>query len=244
MHGHQQRGRDGRQRPFDEQSAGGRSERHAQQRDQEQLRAGYRAIDWERDASHYRNTHSEPHWDPGVHARDQRGQHWSAQKPGRYEPSGFPQGLRPAGSRDWDSRHDWETERELREPRHHSELGQRIEDAGRKLIGKVKGLVRSPKNYKRSDERIREDICDRLSVSPDVDPSEVEVAVSAGEVTLSGTVANRQMKFVAEDIADDVPGVHEIHNQLRVQRAAPANTNFSQQEAPAPSSPTRNIGRS
>jgi hypothetical protein len=297
MQGHQpQRGRNGRQRPFDEQSAGGRSERHAQQRDQEQFRAGYRASDWERDPSRYRNTRSEPHWDPDTSERErhwntertypegshftaphagvprderwrgERDEQWRAddpysapmryersrfqgdtrrfEEPQRYEPGGFPQGLRPAGSRDWDSRRDWESERELRETHHHSELGQRLEDAGRRLIGKVKGLVRSPKNYKRSDERIREDICDRLSVSPDVDPSELEVSVSAGEVTLTGIVPDRQMKFIAEDIADDVPGVHEIHNQLRVRRAAPANSNAATTQHEAPASQTRNIGRS
>jgi osmotically-inducible protein OsmY len=55
-------------------------------------------------------------------------------------------------------------------------------------------------------------------VSHEVDPSEIEVSVSNGEVTLTGTVETRQMKFIAEETADDVPGVHDVHNQLRVQR--------------------------
>lgn len=259
MHG-QHRGRDARQRPFEERSrqfdehtpreqyqqAGGRSERFARQRDQEQMRAGYPARDWERDPGRYRNTRSEPRWDPGAEPQYRDDQRWRADdafsepaeyhEPTRYEPGGFPQGLRPAAGRDWDSSRDWnrssswDTERDLRSPRHHSELGQRLEDAGRRLVGKVKRLVRNPKNYKRSDDRIREDICDRLAVSTEVDPSEVEVQVEAGEVTLTGFVADRRMKFVAEDIADDVPGVHEIHNQLRIQRdegsrAEPANNN-------------------
>jgi hypothetical protein len=255
MHGHQERGRNGRQRPFEEprrqayrdDSAGGRSERYAEQRDREQAGAGYRAHDWERQPESYRNTRSEPHWDPSDPrqtrdrdaARSAPGERWRADDsfsepsyyagsrddtgPLRYEPGGYPQGLRPAGARDWNS------ERDLREPRHTSELGQRLEDAGRRLVGKVKGLVRNPKNYKRSDERIREDVCDRLAVSAEVDPSEVEVNVSAGEVTLTGFVADRHMKFCVEDIADDVPGVHEIHNQLRVRRVQPSNTNAGAQ---------------
>ena len=47
---------------------------------------------------------------------------------------------------------------------------------------------RGPKNYKRSDERIREDVCDRLSDDGMVDASEIEVKVSGAEVTLDGTV--------------------------------------------------------
>jgi osmotically-inducible protein OsmY len=97
-------------------------------------------------------------------------------------------------------------------------IGQQLQDAGRRLLGRVERIVRNPKNYKRSDERIREDICDRLSVSDQVDPSEVEVSVANGEVTLTGTVQTRYMKFIAEEMTDDVPGVHDVHNQLRVAR--------------------------
>src|SRR5690625_3385461 len=51
-----------------------------------------------------------------------------------------------------------------------------------------------------------------------VDASDVEVKVDGGEVTLSGTVASRRMKRRAEDIADGIRGVHDVHNQLRVSR--------------------------
>jgi osmotically-inducible protein OsmY/flavin-binding protein dodecin len=75
-----------------------------------------------------------------------------------------------------------------------------------------------PKGYKRSDERIREDVCDRLGQDWDLDASEVEVSVSNGEVTLAGTINDRQQKFRVEHIADSVSGVNEVHNQLRVKR--------------------------
>src|SRR5690606_20952886 len=64
---------------------------------------------------------------------------------------------------------------------------------------------RGPKNYKRSDTRIYEDICDRLSLG-DVDAENIEVSVSNGEVTLSGTVRDREDKYRAEDIAESVLG--------------------------------------
>jgi len=75
-----------------------------------------------------------------------------------------------------------------------------------------------PKGYKRSDERIREDVCDRLGHDWDVDATEVEVTVSNGEVTLTGTINDRAQKFRVEHIADSVSGVSEVHNQLRVKR--------------------------
>jgi hypothetical protein len=74
----------------------------------------------------------------------------------------------------------------------------------------------APKGYKRSDDRIREDVCDRLSERWDVDSQGIEVSVSNGEVTLSGSVPERGMKFRAESISDGVSGVSEVHNQLRI----------------------------
>jgi osmotically-inducible protein OsmY len=78
---------------------------------------------------------------------------------------------------------------------------------------------RGPKGYRRSDERIREDISDRLMESEWIDASDVEVNVSRGEVTLSGTVDDRSAKRLAEDIVEDVMGVREVMNQLRVKGA-------------------------
>jgi osmotically-inducible protein OsmY len=75
---------------------------------------------------------------------------------------------------------------------------------------------RGPKNYSRSDDRIREDISDRLSDAGDVDARDIEVAVKGAEVTLSGTVDSRRAKRRAEDLADDVTGVKHVQNNLRV----------------------------
>jgi osmotically-inducible protein OsmY len=80
-------------------------------------------------------------------------------------------------------------------------------------------LGNEPKGYVRSDDRIREDVCDRLSERRDVDSHGIEVSVSNGEVTLSGSVPERGMKFRAGLISDSVHGVNEVHNQLRVAQA-------------------------
>lgn len=75
---------------------------------------------------------------------------------------------------------------------------------------------RGPKNYKRSDERIHDDVCQRLTDDPWLDASEVEVGVSAGEVTLTGSVESREAKRRAEDLAEDLAGVTNVKNDLRV----------------------------
>jgi osmotically-inducible protein OsmY len=76
-----------------------------------------------------------------------------------------------------------------------------------------------PRGYHRTDERIYEDVCDRLTEDGDLDAREIEVSVTAGEVMLAGTVATRAQKRLAEDIVEGVMGVAEVHNRLRVQPA-------------------------
>jgi osmotically-inducible protein OsmY len=79
---------------------------------------------------------------------------------------------------------------------------------------------RGPKGWQRSDDRLREDINERLTDHPDIDASEIEVRVNNGEVTLTGTVEQRHAKRLAEDIAENISGVKEVHNQIRVQQHA------------------------
>jgi len=83
---------------------------------------------------------------------------------------------------------------------------------------------RGPKGYTRSDERIREDVCDRLTDDPRVDASEIEVTVTNREVTLSGTVDSREVKRRAEDIAESVGGVTHVQNNLRVGQSLSGGT--------------------
>lgn len=75
---------------------------------------------------------------------------------------------------------------------------------------------RGPRGYQRSDERIKEDINDRLSDDSWVDATEVSVEVNRGEVVLSGTVDNRIEKRRAEDLAESISGVRNVENRIRV----------------------------
>lgn len=77
---------------------------------------------------------------------------------------------------------------------------------------------RGPKDYQRSDERIREEICDRMTDDDSLDASDVTVQVRQGEVTLSGTVRNRGDKRRAEDLAESISGTREVTNNLRLSR--------------------------
>lgn len=104
-------------------------------------------------------------------------------------------------------------------PRHMTHEQQQFRhDVHPSMWERVKGAFsgKGPKNWTRSDERIREDVCERLAYHHDVDASDIEVMVKESEVTLSGFVTDRQSKRLAEDIADNVSGVKDVHNQLRV----------------------------
>lgn len=85
-------------------------------------------------------------------------------------------------------------------------------------IGRPSFRGRGPKNYRRSDDRIREDVCEWLEMDHDVDASDIEVTVKEGTVQLTGTVSDRFAKRRAEDIADSIRGVRDVDNQLRVNR--------------------------
>jgi osmotically-inducible protein OsmY len=75
---------------------------------------------------------------------------------------------------------------------------------------------KGPRNYTRSDDRIKEDINDRLSDDSWVDASDIDVTVSGAEVTLTGTVNDRSEKRRAEDLAEAVSGVKHVENRIRV----------------------------
>lgn len=70
----------------------------------------------------------------------------------------------------------------------------------------------------RSDDRINEEVCRRLTESPAIDAGEIEVTVDNGAVKLSGTVREPEDKRLSEELVEQTPGVREIHNQLRVRK--------------------------
>ena len=73
-----------------------------------------------------------------------------------------------------------------------------------------------PRGYIRSDQRIYEDICDRLTENPFIDASDITVTVRDRTVTLAGSVENMLALHQAEEIAYEVAGVADVRNELIV----------------------------
>lgn len=104
---------------------------------------------------------------------------------------------------------------------------------------------RGPADYTRSDDRIREDVCDRLTEDWAVDARNIRVQVASGEVTLDGTVDSRQAKRQAEDCVDHISGVRHVQNNLRVQernRQSSSGAWDSSGSASSSAGPTASVG--
>ena len=63
------------------------------------------------------------------------------------------------------------------------------------------------------DEQIWREVCDRLADERRLDTRDIDVDVRDGEVTLRGSVEDRDQKRRAEDLAE-VAGVVDVHNLL------------------------------
>jgi hypothetical protein len=83
---------------------------------------------------------------------------------------------------------------------------------------------RGPQGYRRSDERILEDIYEALTIDPNIDATNITAEVKSGEVTLKGTVTDRNAKRLAEELAEQCSGVKDVQNQIRVRREEESDT--------------------
>jgi osmotically-inducible protein OsmY len=99
---------------------------------------------------------------------------------------------------------------------------QQAQQAGQSQRG------RGPKGYTRSDDRIKEDVCERLSDDYLIDASDVSIEVRQGVVTLSGAVDSRQHKHRIEDIVEGLSGVKDIENRLTVRAQQRSGSTTSQ----------------
>lgn len=75
---------------------------------------------------------------------------------------------------------------------------------------------KGPKGWKRSDERIKDEVCEVLYRDQHIDATDIEVEVSEGVVTLKGTIDTRWSKRHAEGRVEHLFGVEDVHNELRV----------------------------
>jgi len=82
-------------------------------------------------------------------------------------------------------------------------------------------------NAARPDGRVLEDVNDALTYRGDLDATDIDVAVHAGEVTLTGTVTDRRSKRVAEEVCESVSGVRDVHNRLTIRKDDPTDANVA-----------------
>ncbi len=73
-----------------------------------------------------------------------------------------------------------------------------------------------PRDYVRPDDRILEDVYDRLTLDPVVDGSRITVEVHGGVVTLAGAVPDSFQRGRAESDVTSVRGVRDVENLLNI----------------------------
>jgi len=110
------------------------------------------------------------------------------------------------------------------------------------MTGQHRG--KGPKDYQRSDERIREDVCDRLCDDSNIDASNIDVKVNGSEVILSGNVDSREDKRRAEDIAEAISGVSNVQNQLRIGQSTGSTEQSSKGKSNVSTTSSTNVGNS
>jgi osmotically-inducible protein OsmY len=78
---------------------------------------------------------------------------------------------------------------------------------------------KGPKGWKRSLDRLREEVYEVLYMSPRVDASDIEVSIQDNNfVSLRGSVDSRQSKREAENCVERVSGIEDVRNELQVRR--------------------------
>ena len=102
------------------------------------------------------------------------------------------------------------------------EIGPGVAGAGDATVTVGPHVGRGPRGYRRTDERVRDDVCQWMSDDARLDAREIDVRVRDGDVTLEGLMEDRAARRLAEDIAAAVPGVRDVFNRLqtRARRSA------------------------
>lgn len=72
-----------------------------------------------------------------------------------------------------------------------------------------------PKNWKISDERLKEKVSEVLLQSSEVDATEMNIEVKDRVVTLSGYISSKGMRDVAEDLILSIPGIEDVFSNLK-----------------------------
>jgi hypothetical protein len=101
---------------------------------------------------------------------------------------------------------------------------------------------KGPKGYTRSDERLKEVICEKLTDDPMIDASEISIEVTGQTVKLTGTVDDRSTKYEIEELVERCGGVQDIDNQLRVRSGSSQSSQMGSQGGSMQTSQTTGSG--
>lgn len=118
--------------------------------------------------------------------------------------------------RDYDP--TYEDEYGMRHPYEHGGRYNRWSDDIRSESSRENHFGKGPKGYKRSPERIKDEACEILASDFQIDASDIEVEFNDGVLILKGDVASRNDKRRAESLVEDLAGVQDVHNLLRVKK--------------------------
>lgn len=171
---------------------------------------------------HWRDQDSEPgYFGTGVHY----GGGYATAPGSRVSAAGSMGALGYAGESAWSDREDWLPESERSTSGDYANYGgslygsqagygREYGDSQRAPRQSFRGV--GPKGYQRSDERLKEMICERLTDDPRIDASDVSVEVRQSAVKLTGTIPDRRTKYAIEDLIEQL-GASDVDNRLRVQ---------------------------
>ncbi|MBY0413684.1 MAG: BON domain-containing protein [Bdellovibrionales bacterium] len=184
----------------------------------------YSSLDEERSVGGYdRSAQEKPHWGADRSSSSSLSTSLSSGRPTeRFNASsdrfGYPSSMNSWSGNERSSRMGTRSQRPPESYETHSyaesSLGHEhgTERSERGFFGK------GPKGYRRSDDRIKEDVCETLARNPRVDASDIEVKVEDACVTLSGTVDSKEAKRAAEMAIEDLSGVDDVKNEIRVKK--------------------------
>jgi len=77
---------------------------------------------------------------------------------------------------------------------------------------------KGPQGWMHSDQRIYNDVCAALAFNHEIDATEINVNVDDASVFLSGSVFDKEMKDAATECVENIFGVKEVKNELRILR--------------------------
>jgi hypothetical protein len=112
----------------------------------------------------------------------------------------------------------YEDEFGMKHPYEHGGRQNRWSDDIRSEASHENHFGKGPKGYQRSDMRIKDEACEILTRDWELDASDIEVDVEDRCLILRGEVASRDDKRLAEALVEDISGIDDVQNQLKIKK--------------------------